>query len=65
MIFAVRNINTGDTVYIKAESPLSAIMKSKATIPGAKRAKIETLTNAYYFKHNDEMFCVCRNEVIP
>ena len=63
MIFAVRNIDTGDTAYIKAESPLSAIMKAKATIPGAKREKIETLSNAYCFKHNGEMFCVCRNEV--
>lgn len=64
MIFAVRNIDTGDTIYIKADDPLSAIEKARAFIPGAEDSKIEALSNLYYFKFNNSMFCVCRNKVI-
>lgn len=63
MIFAVKNIDTGDMVYIKDKDPYSAIKKARSFIPGAEGAKIETLSNLYYFKHNGSMFCVCRNGV--
>lgn len=62
MIFAVKNIDTGDTMYIKDISPLAAIKKARATIPGAKTAKIETLSNLYYFKHGKSMYCVSRKD---
>ena len=62
MIYAIKNIDTGEVMYIKDESPLAAIKKAIAIIPGAETAKIETLYNVYYFKHKGEMHCCVRSE---
>lgn len=64
MTFAVRNIKTGETVYIRDKDSLSAIRKAADFIAGAKEAKIEERSNFYYFEHGNSIFCVCKNEVV-